>query len=66
MKSGELTVSVKVDHDRSVCDMFDISESLERIVNMVPVYDRTHARRIKRSITDKMVSWLDAEAKDNS
>lgn len=59
--ADRLTILVSANIDRSVYDMFDIAESIDKIIALVPDYDKRVACAIKDGICDKMAGWLDAE-----
>ncbi len=61
--SIEIEVSVCVDIDNAVCEMCDIAEDLEKMLELVPSWQHREAMKIKTRIINKMVSWIDGKEK---
>lgn len=60
MGTGELTVKVSADIDRSIYDMVEIAEAIDEIIDLVPQQNKIVALAIKSCICDKMTDWIDA------
>ncbi len=60
MRAPNLAISVSTNIDRATCEMFDIAQDLEEVVDLVPDWSKPEAAKIKTRIIDKMVGWIDA------
>jgi hypothetical protein len=60
--SSNITISVGIDVDEAIHEMFDICESLNKIVNMVPSYSQYEAIREKDAIVEALIGWINSNA----
>lgn len=62
MKTGELSISVSVNLEDAVFEMYDIVQEVDSMVELVPAWSKFEAEAIKNRITGMMVKWLDSYA----
>lgn len=63
MVVDSLVVKVGVDVDIAVCEMYDVAQELETMLDLVPDWQKHEAKKIKTRIINRMVSWLENEEK---
>jgi len=61
MAVGGLELKVSVDLDIAACEMFDVAQNLEEMLELVPDWQKPEAAKIKTRIINKMADWLNGE-----
>jgi hypothetical protein len=62
--NNTLTVSIGLDMEQSVCEMFDISEDLNLLVSYVDETRAFFAQEAKQRIVETLISWIDCNEKE--
>jgi hypothetical protein len=62
-KPESFTMTVNIDLEQSLCEMFDIAQELNYIVSLVDGPQAYFAEESKQRIMDTLITWIDCNEK---